>query len=57
MFTIILAVAAFASGLFVGWFFFPAPKFIEEWWRPLQPPPTLGSSYANTPENMRPRKR
>lgn len=57
MFTIILVAAAFAGGLFVGWFLLPAPKVIQDWWKPPVPPPTLGSSFANTPENMRPRKR
>lgn len=53
-----------AGGLIAGWFLLPAPQFITNWWRgmfdkpPLVPQtPTLGSSYANTPINMRPRKR
>lgn len=30
--TLIGSAIVFAGGMFVGWFLFPAPKAIQEWW-------------------------
>lgn len=31
--TLIFGILCFAGGLVVGWFFFPAPVFITNWWK------------------------
>lgn len=33
--TLIFGILCFAGGLIVGWFLFPAPVFVTNWWKKL----------------------